>query len=145
MTTTLHVIGSERLLRNGHRILVQHVSSPTLGRQVEGDRVDLLSVHDSLQTATRFQILLLFTVVLMRWDPSGAEVCTACQAGALATTYPGVWKETPWSMVPPQEPGDRQRWCSFQRGLRTWRSPEQLMPSFPHIQPELSPVLREWP
>lgn len=23
--------------------------------------------------------------------------------------------------------------------------PEQLVPSFPHIQPELSPFLREWP
>lgn len=93
------------MLRNDHRILVQHVSSPTLGRQVEGDRVDLLSVRDSLQTATRFQILLLFTVVLMHSDPSGTEVCTACQAEASATTHPGVWKETLWSMVPPQEIG----------------------------------------
>lgn len=46
-------------------------------------------------------------------------------------------------MVPLQEPGDRQR-CSCQRGLRTWKSPEQLAPSS-HIQPELSPVLRVWP
>lgn len=48
---------------------------------------------DNLQAATGFQILLLFTVVLMRLNPSRGEVRTACQAGALAATPPGLWKE----------------------------------------------------
>lgn len=69
--------------------------------------MESLSVRDSLQAATGFQILLLFTVILMCLNPSGGEVCTACQAGASAATPPGVWKEArgAWSHYRSQEIG----------------------------------------